>query len=157
MSFDFDLTTLKDFKKPQLCELVMSLKKENDALKSHQGNVNDRLCELERSHYLYLQYGRRNSIEITGIPDNIDTERLEDEVIKVFDAAGVQVDGRKLSNHDMEAVHRIGKKGVTIARFVNRKFAYAGLRSGKNLKGKNIYGDKGIYISTLVYAVHFCT
>ena len=48
---------------------------------------------------------------------------------------------------DIQAVHRVGKKGNTIAKFVNRKFAYEGLRCGKNLKGKKLYGDQGIYIN----------
>ena len=40
---------------------------------------------------------------------------------------------------DISACHRIGKKGKTIVRFVNRKFANEGLYKGSNLKGKKLY------------------
>ena len=135
---NFDENILKDFKKPQLIELIKSLKAENDNLKVNQVSVDDRITELERSHYLYLQYGRRNSVEISGIPSTIETENLEDEVIKIYNTAGVKVHDRALTKFDIEAAHRIGRKGVTIVRFTNRKFAYQGLRCGRNLKGKNL-------------------
>ena len=49
---------------------------------------------------------------------------------------------------DIQATHRVGKKGVTIVKFVNLKFAYEGLRCGKNLKDSKLYGNSGgIYIN----------
>ena len=92
----------------------MELQREKNVLprqQESQSELADRVNELERSQYMYEQYGRRESVEITGIPANIIQE-----------------------NHfDNSVCHRIGKK-VTIVRFVNRKFAYAGLSNGKNLK-----------------------
>ena len=41
------------------------------------------------------------------------------------------------------------KKGITICRFVNRKFARQGLVNGKNLKDTKLYGDSNkVYINT---------
>ena len=110
--------------------------------------VKDNIIELERSHFLYLQYGRRESVEITGIPTNIKQENLEDEVIKVYQEAGVQLFGRQVNSSDISACHRLGAKGeVTIVRFVNRKFAMEGLFKGKKLKGTRLYGGTPIYIN----------
>ena len=109
--------------------------------------LDDRVIALERSHYLYLQYGRRESIEITGIPEQVKQEDLEKEVEKIYNEIKVEVHGRQMNTSDISACHRVGKKGVTIVRFVNRKFATEGLFKGKNLKGTKLYGNIPIYIN----------
>ena len=60
----------------------------------------------------------------------------------------MKVRGRKLEAPDIQACHRIGKKGKTIVKFVNRKFAREGLVQGKNLKNAKLYPNAGIYINT---------
>ena len=146
----FDAGVLKKkFSKGELIELVRELQAEKNRLKEQNrsfDNLQNRVVELERSQFLYEQYGRRESIEITGIPDSVAQKDLQGEVIKVFKEAKVAVEGDELVAKDISACHRIGKKGVTIVRFVNRKFAYEGLRNGKNLKGTELY-DKAIYIN----------
>ena len=143
----FDQTKLNTFEKPELINLIMQLENEKEELKSGElNNIIERVTKLERSQYLYEQYGRRESIEISGIPDNIEQKNLEDEVIKVFKEAKVEVHGRELRSDDISACHRIGKRGATIVRFVNRKFAYQGLYNGKNLKGSKLY-ENNIYIN----------
>ena len=148
----FDPKVLNEFKKDHLIKLVIELQKEKKELASRIDDrlkeVKDNIIELERSHFLYLQYGRRESVEITGIPTNIKQENLEDEVIKVYQEAGVQLFGRQVNSSDISACHRLGAKGeVTIVRFVNRKFAMEGLFKGKNLKGTKLYGGTPIYIN----------
>ena len=54
------------------------------------------------------QYDRRNSIEITGIPDNIEDKNLEHSVIEIFKAADIQI-----SHNDVEDCHRIRSPKVT--------------------------------------------
>ena len=138
----FDVNTLNTFTKKQLVDVVLELQKENKQLM----DMSTRITELERSHYLYLQYGRRNSIEITGIPDDVQQKDLEDHVINIYNEAGVKVHDESFEKRDIEACHRIGKKGTVITRFVNRKFAKEGLYKGRNLKDKIIYdGDKRLY------------
>ena len=150
MTSFFDEKKLAEFKKPHLVELVLELQKEKNNLLSQQQTkmkqMDDRLIELERSHYLYLQYGRRESIEISGIPSNIQQKELETEVIKIYNEARVKIHGRELTQMDIAACHRVGKRGDTIVRFVNRKFAMEGLYHGKNLKGSKLY-DTPIYIN----------
>ena len=51
--------------------------------------------------------------------------------------------------YQIQACHRIGKKGITICKFVNRKFATEGIYCGKNLKGIKLYGnDSQVYINS---------
>ena len=50
------------------------------------------------------QYGRRNSIVISGIPDNVADDDLEDAVTSIMEDVDVIV-----KNGDIEARHRIGK------------------------------------------------
>ena len=148
MSVDANLNSLN---KKELIELVKNLKTENLILKGMQEYMkqsNDRLENLEREQNRHIQYQRRNTIEITGIPNTVKQEELEQEVCKIFDAAGVKVNGHKLDPYDIQACHRTGKKGKTICKFVNRKFAYEGIYNGKNLKDKKLYGEESnVYIN----------
>ena len=86
------------------------------------------------------QYNRRNNVEITGIPDNIEDKNLEHSVIEVFKAADIQI-----SHNDIEDCHRIGKsKGnskKTIVRLVNQKYGKQipyNRRKFKNFDGSGI-------------------
>ena len=143
--------SLNNLSKKELIEKVNQLQMENSVLKELQAFMklsNERLEKLEREQNWHFQYQRRNSIEITGIPESVDQKDLEDEVVNIFKVAGVKVNGRELDNFQMQACHRIGKKGITIVKFVNRKFAYEGLRCGRNLKGKEIFGaNSKVYIN----------
>ena len=68
------------------------------------------------------QYGRRNNIIISGIPDSVKTEDLEESVTEILSDIHV-----KVTTNDIEACHRVGKSDnkigstKTIVRFVNRK------------------------------------
>ena len=79
------------------------------------------------------QYGRRNNIEITGIPDTVLDNELENKVIGIFDAIGVEA-----NSADFEDCHRVGKSKnnskKVIARFVNRKVVKNALYKRKQLK-----------------------
>ena len=146
----FHPDVLDRMKKNELIELILQLQTEKEAIREEQKNISDlnkRVIQLERSQFLYEQYGRRESIEISGIPTTVADAHLEDEVIKVYNTAKVQVFGRNLQKEDISACHRLGrKKETTIVRFTNRKFAFAGLINSKNLKDSNIYNNN-VYIN----------
>ena len=55
------------------------------------------------------QYGRRNNIEFTGIPDTVQGNELENKVIRIFDAIGVEA-----NSADFEDCHRVGKSKKTL-------------------------------------------
>ena len=142
---------LASLSKPKLIEMINNLKTENNILKQMHDlmkQTNDRVEKLEREQNRNFQYQRRNTIEITGIPSTVRQADLEKEVVKIYEAAGVTVSGNQLDSSQIQGCHRIGKKGVTICKFVNRKFAYEGIYSGKNLKDANIYGENSrVYIN----------
>ena len=58
----------------------------------------------------FISYGRRSSIEISGIPPEVEQKDLQNHVIKIFREAKVEVHGKYLDHLDIEACHRIGKK-----------------------------------------------
>ena len=121
-----DLANLGNKTKTQLLELVKKLAAENTELKEMNQFMEStckRLINLERQQNKSLQYMRRDTIEVSGIPTNIDQNSLENEVINIFNAADVSVHGNRLTHMDIHACHRIGKKKeITICKFVNRKF-----------------------------------
>ena len=75
---------------------------------------------IEKEITLLAQYGRRESIEILGIPSSVEIKDLEDKVIEILGNIGVQV-----SDINIVAVHRLKDKNnknapSTIVRFVRR-------------------------------------
>ena len=144
------MDNLMSLSKQQLVKLIESLKNENDMLKDLNKTIvnnESRLEKLEREQNLHFQYQRRDTVEITGIPQNVHQDNLEDEVIKIFDAMEVKVNGNQLSKIQIHACHRIGKKNVVIVKVVNRKFATKALYSGSKLKDVNMYGNSKIYVN----------
>ena len=150
--------TLNSMKKNELVGMIMKLHDHNVELQSENAdlkklqtliiNQNERLERLEKSYYSNLQYQRRGTIEISGIPLTVSQENLEQEVINIYKAADALVDGKLLEKSQIQACHRVGKSGVTICKFVNRKYAVQGLYNERNLKDKNLYGvGSKIYIN----------
>ena len=87
-SSPFDPERLKKFNRSELVYIILEMQKEKNELKNELNklaDVSNRVIELKRSHALYLQYSRRNCIEISGIPADIEQRNLEDEVIKIYD------------------------------------------------------------------------
>jgi hypothetical protein len=142
-------TQLNELGKDNLIAMVLSLqqevkKKDEDFRKL----INLRLYLLERNQNILNQYGRRESIVITGIPADIPHDDLEQDVIEIFKEAKVVVNRQPIKPMDISAVHRIGKAGHVICKVVNRKFAKTALQNGKNLKSCKKYGEgTRIYIN----------
>ena len=101
--------------------------KESDVSK-----ITDRVSRMERATYQQQQYSRRETIELVGLPENLNGDELEAKVVEVFDQAGVHVEKR-----DFHAIHRLKKNSVVIAKCVNRRDAIAILRAKKSLRDAN--------------------
>ena len=95
-------------------------------------NLENKVMSLEINENHLEQYGRRNNLEITEIPDDVSDENLKEKVIHVL--SEIQV---KVSGSDIEACHRIGKSKnslkKTIVRFINRKHTKKALINRKGL------------------------
>ena len=96
---------------------------------------------VEPKQYMSQQYSRRDTLEITGIPENISKHQLVDEVPKCQLTDSIQ---KRL---------KMGK--TTIAKMLNCKFARAALANGKNLQNTTRYENARIYI--IVFAQSFDT
>ena len=148
-------TDLNNMSKIELIQMVVELKKIVD-LKDFQADTEKRMNDIERRQNLAEQYSRRDSIEITGIPKNINVKDIEGEVIKLYELSEIQVDNKKLSKGNIQACHRIGKKGEkVIVKFTNRKFASEALFNGKKIKGKSPYVSEIFFNNSLCREFHF--
>ena len=100
--------------------VIKNLEDENTRLKVKCGKLENKVAILEPNHNDLAQYGRRNTVVFSGIPENVPDNNLESTVISLLSDIDVQVESR-----DIEACHRIGKPSSktqkTIVRFVNRK------------------------------------
>ena len=109
------------------------LQNESVILRDRFSKLQQKLVEFEYSTNNLGQYGRRNNIVISGIPDSIDVYQLEESVTEIL--ADINV----VASNDIEACHRISKKDTrigstkTIIRFVKRKHAKQALCNKKKL------------------------
>ena len=108
-------------------KIISKLKNKNLDLEYHLENLEIELTNLN-------QYGRRDCIELTNIPESIPQQKLEQYVIEVLKNAEVTVTKR-----DLVAVHRLGpyKRGLNrtvIVKFINRKDANRAIKCKSNLK-----------------------
>ena len=111
---------------------IKDLQVENQRLRMKVNNLENKVISLEINGNHLKQYGRRNDLEITGIPDDVSDENLEEKVIQVLSEIQVNV-----SSSDVEACHRIGKSKNSpkkaLARFINRKHTKKALINRKGL------------------------
>ena len=129
--------------KQQLIQMVLNLNQRITKIQDDfQRITNLRFYHLERNLAMTQQYSRRDTLEITGIPMHIDDKLLEEEVLEIFKDAKATVNRQNIKKMDIQAAHRIGKKGVVIVKVVNRKFVRAALVNGKNLAGNKRYGEE---------------
>ena len=148
---NIDVATLDALGQAKVLELLVFLRDENDRLKSvsevETKRYDERLAAIEKELNLDRQYHRRDTIEISGMPEDIEPEDVEDEVLKVMKAANVKVDGKHVRKIDIQAAHYKRNKNV-IVKFVNRKFAEAAIANGNQLKDKRLFdNDKNIYVN----------
>ena len=114
--------------------IIKRLQDKNVILRDRCSKLEQKLVEFEYSTNNLKQYGRRNNIIISGIPDSVDNNQLEDSVTEILTDINVNVE-----SNDIEACHRIGKKDSrigstkTIIRFVNRKHTKQALYNKKKL------------------------
>ena len=113
---------------------------QENAMKNHEiRELKDKLEEttisLEKEMQNFQQYIRRESIEITGLPDHIEQFDLENVVVSILERIGIYVD----PDLEIAACHRLKKRrgekfARVIIRFVNRKRAYQCLFNRKFLR-----------------------
>ena len=103
---------------------------ENKLQTDPNSNLYRRNSRIEREGYRQQQYGRRETIEIVGLQEEIkDQEQLEEKAVEVFKHAGVEV-----TKLDFHAIHCLKNQAVIIAKCINRQDTMAILRAKKTLR-----------------------
>ena len=82
--------------------IIKDLQVENQRLRMKVNNFENKVMSPEINDNYLEEYGR-NNLEITGIPDEVTDENLEEKVIHVLSEFRVNV-----SSSEIEACHRIG-------------------------------------------------
>ena len=107
--------------------------------------LSERVKELEKRLSETEQYSRRECLEIAGIPLDIPQSDLESKVLDIFGEIGVVVEPK-----EVEACHRIRKKGLTIIKLSRRKDIHRTLANKKKLK--SLDSTKiGLGVSKMIY------
>ena len=135
--------------------IIDNLKKSNELLQMKVGVLETEVKALKKEHIEYVkqaessfQHGRLEQIIVSGIPESVSHEELESKVCSILN----NVKTHKIGERDIAAYHRMGKKGDTILRFVNRKDAEDCLANRKQLQNFDLESvgfqpDTQIYIS----------
>ena len=84
--------------------IIKDLQIENQRLRNKINNLDKKVITMEENSNSLDQYGQRNNLEITGIPDDVDDQNLEKEVVEILGTIDVNI-----SSKDMGACHRIEK------------------------------------------------
>ena len=98
---DIELLNLRDV-------IIKNLQVENEPLRKIVNVLDTKVLTLEGEHNSLDWYGRRNNIKITGIPDNVPNQNLEEKLMNNLNEISVDV-----SPKDIEACHRVGVSKIT--------------------------------------------
>ena len=103
----------------------------------------DYIYFLEREVARLDQYGRRENVELIGIPNTIKDGELESNVIRILHQIGLT----HIQHYNIAACHRLRTKDRfgnynTIVRFINRKDSISCFKNRKNL---HLCRELGLY------------
>ena len=123
-----------------LKDAIIRLQDENELPCAKCNKFENKVVSLESSINQDKQYDRRKNIAISGIPDDISDNDLENTVVDIMKDADVDI-----NSSDIEACHRIGKSDLktasnkTIACLINRKYCRKALLKIKKFATINKY------------------
>ena len=138
-----------------LLKRIVNLEKENGLLvkrmnetDSYLDQVDEYVYALETSVARLDQYGRRENIEISGIPNTVSNQQLEGEVINILQQIGLT----HMDSYSIVGCHRISGKDRhgnknTIVRFLHRKDAIDALKRRKTLSRCESLRFKNLWMS----------
>ena len=101
--------------------VIKNLQNENEKLRQKCEQLERQCAKYKSNHNALAQYGHQNNVGLSGIPDSVSDDTLEESVISVLADIDVFVEYQ-----DKEACHRSGKADrqkskKTIVQFTNRK------------------------------------
>ena len=111
--------------------VIKRLQEENERLCDKCQQLENRVALIESSHDALDQYGRRNNLVISGIPDSVQDSDLESTVTSILSDIDVNVESREVED-------KIGKSNngskKTIIRFINMKYCKKALLNRKQVE-----------------------
>ena len=105
----------------ELGEKLNILNKKNNKLNFELNNIYDEMYDIDCRVIENSSYSRRENLIITGIPESIQQNKLEENVLSILNNIGLRI-----TSYEIAACHRLAKKHnryppPTIVRFTNRK------------------------------------
>ena len=103
-----------------------NIKNANNKINKEIYNINEELYYMDCKIIENNQYARRESLVISGIPDNVTQNDLEERVLFILRSIGLT----SITSYNISACHRLMKKNndkypaQTIVRFTNRKVVH---------------------------------
>ena len=98
--------------------IIKNLQDENKRLKTKVNVLENIIINLEIQNNNVDQYSRRNNVEISGIPQSVSDNQLEEKVIDILKAIDVSITSNKI-----EACLCLGKKKKNVIVWViDRKY-----------------------------------
>ena len=93
------------------------LESEQSVIEQVNSLLSRRLVNMEFQCWANAQYSIRECLDIIGIPNEVETDVLEEKVVNVFQKLGCNIPPNRI-----EACHRVSKKSSTvIVKFSRRK------------------------------------
>ena len=71
--------------------IIKNLQAKNELLREKVCSLDSKVTSLEINQNKLEQYGRRNSVEVSGIPDSVKDKCLEEKIISVFTSVGIDI------------------------------------------------------------------
>ena len=75
--------------------VIKELQLENQRLRKKVSDLQKKIYSAEENINSLEQYGRRNNIEITGIPESVENEKLEETVVEVLNKIDLNVSKKR--------------------------------------------------------------
>ena len=116
------ISGLRDYILNIIDVIIQRLQEDNLKLKERVSCLEYKVIQLEIKNNSLEQYGRKNNLEIKGIPTSISDDELEKTAVVILNSINVNLD-----SSDVEACHKIfrskdDKPKKTIKSIANRKF-----------------------------------
>ena len=132
----------------QFYTLINSLKSNLENSRNENDQLRKRVVDLEKDLARIDQYGRRQNVEIAGIPNTVSDKALEKEVIKILHHIGMYW----IDSYSIVACHRIGGKDRSgsknvIVRFLHRKDSEATIKRKREFSRCKDIGYEHLFIS----------
>ena len=100
-----NITNLKDEVISLEDIIIKNFQDENKRLKTKVNVWENKIIHLEIQNNNLDQYSRRNNVEISGIPQSVSDNQLEEKVVDILKAIDVNI-----TTNEIEACYRLGKK-----------------------------------------------